>query len=666
MSAYVTIEGRTDTAVVEVGVVGPQGPSGGGGVDPRSLPFNATGDGIADDAAAIDAADIATQAITGPLHFSRGNYRVSSDLTIVSDVDMATGAVLVPDAGVTITLNGDFRGSQSQHFDTSAAGSSIVFEGITQTWPEWWGAVGDATADDAPAINEAIDALRLGVGFGEVLLQRPLYLVDTTLYYDGAVSVRQRLGSEIRVRDADPAKGGWIVHTAVGTRERWTGQEIDVTRRAHGSINPNLSHVVNVFDAQDYKFTRGKFFDFNSTNISAHIKGTSNNAWKTVTGTVRKRGYYMFNIIECSQPTVGGEGISVGPTDVPAEKMFVIGNEIQGTGDDPIGLHGVTTFEVALNICNSVDGRIYVEDSVDGTISDNNLKHSSVLGGTSFIYLTPSGAGSASRACSDITITNNKMTATVGQTDTTYGIRILGGQEITIGGNTFRNKSGHVANAVAIEKVVAGSTTYKPGWITVLPNYIYGGRVKWDSAANRDGPVCVLAQRIDGAGIIGAVYDASGTTSLSGDEWHAGAVFNLASAQAYDAPGNVAKGDRLLGTWTLTNAGNSGSANMKISDDITSAVLNRGFCITRVVIRADSPPAAGQSFDVRIRNITLGTTLWTLNVTSGDSVFYSVGGVNLARDVLPVGQAIGVILNQNAQTNLRDVQVTIWGIDING
>lgn len=74
-----------------------------GGRYPASA-FGATGDGMTDDRDAIAAADAAGNFILGA-----GQHRIASDLTINSDIWMADGATLVPDAGVTVTINGLLR-----------------------------------------------------------------------------------------------------------------------------------------------------------------------------------------------------------------------------------------------------------------------------------------------------------------------------------------------------------------------------------------------------------------------------------------------------------------------------------------------------------------------------------------------------------------------------
>src|SRR5690606_4898751 len=65
--------------------------------------FGATGDGTTDDMAAIAAAlDTAPHC----LFFPPGVYRIGASITLAVPLHFACGAVLKPDAGVTVTLQG--------------------------------------------------------------------------------------------------------------------------------------------------------------------------------------------------------------------------------------------------------------------------------------------------------------------------------------------------------------------------------------------------------------------------------------------------------------------------------------------------------------------------------------------------------------------------------
>lgn len=96
---------------------------------------SAQGDGATDDRDAFF-----RQNSTGEqIRVSEGQYRIESNLTITSAIAFDQGAVLVPDAGVTITINGVIADSLSRIFDTSAAGAGVAGNPLIDfVRPEWW------------------------------------------------------------------------------------------------------------------------------------------------------------------------------------------------------------------------------------------------------------------------------------------------------------------------------------------------------------------------------------------------------------------------------------------------------------------------------------------------------------------------------------------------
>lgn len=112
----------------------------------RDAPYFGKVDGLTDDAAAITAYLVNNSELVIP----PGVCRIGTNLTISNGktVRMMDGAKFSVDTGVTLTIKGLFYAPVRQVF----TGSGTV-TGIREAWPEWWGTVGDGTADDWDALN---------------------------------------------------------------------------------------------------------------------------------------------------------------------------------------------------------------------------------------------------------------------------------------------------------------------------------------------------------------------------------------------------------------------------------------------------------------------------------------------------------------------------------
>lgn len=103
----------------------------------------ATGDGATDDRTAI----LNANAVGNALYFPKGTYRIASSLTITVACFFDGGAVLKPDAGVLISINGSVIAPNQQIFNLSNnATNAAVIRGSLGGVPliaQWFGVVAD-------------------------------------------------------------------------------------------------------------------------------------------------------------------------------------------------------------------------------------------------------------------------------------------------------------------------------------------------------------------------------------------------------------------------------------------------------------------------------------------------------------------------------------------
>ena len=113
--------------------------------------------------AGIEAAITAIGANQRTLNLTPGNWSITGDMTIPSNITlkMDRGAVLAVATTKTVAINGTIEAGPYQIFSCTGTGKIVFGPGVTgEIYPEWWGAKGDGTTNSTTAITAAWNALQ--------------------------------------------------------------------------------------------------------------------------------------------------------------------------------------------------------------------------------------------------------------------------------------------------------------------------------------------------------------------------------------------------------------------------------------------------------------------------------------------------------------------------
>ncbi len=181
----------------------------------------ATGNGATDDGTAIQNAIAASLPAGGHIYFPKGTYRIASALTFPTSTNLIfeKGAVLVPDSGVTLTVNGGVDAGLYQIF--TGQSSKGVVQGRMQVphiYPQWWGADGTDATDDTAAIKKAIASL---TGGGTIYFPTGTYLLSSALDVSGLDRLNMiGAGVDLTIfKSTSPTAD--VFYTTGGQSQRW-------------------------------------------------------------------------------------------------------------------------------------------------------------------------------------------------------------------------------------------------------------------------------------------------------------------------------------------------------------------------------------------------------------------------------------------------------------
>lgn len=120
--------------------------------------YGLKGDGVTDDYTALNTLINTTiNGVKATIIFPVGTYKISTSITIPSNVSLyfVNGAMLSPDSGDTVTINGPIEAGLWQIFTGNGTISGSMK--VDQVYPQWWGAKGDGIADDTARFQLSLD-----------------------------------------------------------------------------------------------------------------------------------------------------------------------------------------------------------------------------------------------------------------------------------------------------------------------------------------------------------------------------------------------------------------------------------------------------------------------------------------------------------------------------
>lgn len=115
------------------------------------------GDGVTNDYPSLNSILTTIGGASATIFFEPGIYKLSSNITIPSNVTLwfLNGAMISPDSGVTVTINGSIEAGLYTIFTGLGAIAGKIK--VPMAFPEWFGAKGDGATNDSSAIQKAIN-----------------------------------------------------------------------------------------------------------------------------------------------------------------------------------------------------------------------------------------------------------------------------------------------------------------------------------------------------------------------------------------------------------------------------------------------------------------------------------------------------------------------------
>lgn len=249
-----------------------------------------------------------------------------------------------------------------------------------------FGAKGDGVTNDTVALQRAFKKCS---NLGRVcrVPKDKTFLVTEPLFLWGKSSLVNEDGTgviEFRV-----FKSLYLLNIGISGKnkieEPFSGAISGVTFKVSGG---NSGRIIYFWRTQGASIV-DNIFDVGNYRYSATSSGNVNSWLKNIKLYIRKNIVIKRNKIIAAADYLGSEGIGLGSFD----GAIISDNIIIGVGDDPIGVHYSKNIKINNNFMTSVDGRLYVSNSINVDISGNvvqrieSLLNNKFYKGIALIYI---------------------------------------------------------------------------------------------------------------------------------------------------------------------------------------------------------------------------------------------------------------------------------------
>ena len=356
----------------------------------------------------IDCSSILSTAnsVGSALYLPSGTYRISDALTLSNPLYFEYGAILKPDAGITVTINAPILAGPWQIFNTTNPGSLINGFIRPMTYGvripvEWMGAVGDNVTNDTAAFA-ATAALARAAGNIGIQLQAKTYFINATIYGNGSGPVGQSFFSPswfgVEKRQTYISCRGVAFGTPALLFQGGSGQLCGATVQDIGFKGDSNSIGIS-FEGQNGMRAIRCLFDTNNVGVRFYNNQTGSfteycvaeqcefTALCTVDAYYSKNlGNTSFNgsgLMQCLSNKSGGNSILIGagvaPYNSPLD-MQIWNNGattlVNNGSSSNVWFHGNLTFETLSGVLTlATTNPVYFSGTISG---DNEL----VTGGT--------------------------------------------------------------------------------------------------------------------------------------------------------------------------------------------------------------------------------------------------------------------------------------------